>query len=237
MKIHLISYGDAKYTTQKDFLRDTALASSFFDNIVIYGNQDLDRSFVAQYQSILMNYRGGGYWIWKPYIVNKFLATIPKEDVLVYCDAGCMINGRAGKRFQEYIDVLMQSDTGSVAFDLGFKEFEYTKQEVFDYFESTSAMKFSDQLVGGIFLLKKCVHTTSLVDEWYHTLQKNPRLFTEDRNIQQQHPDFVKHQSDQSIFSIIRKTMGTEIIPDESYFLDFLREGQHSPIWATRLRG
>ena len=238
MKIHLISYGDAKYLTQKDFLKETALASSFFDDVTIFGSQDLDKTFVAQFQSILMNYRGGGFWIWKPYVVKKALAALPKDDILVYCDAGCMINSRGAKLFQQYVDLVMQSDTGSVALELQtFKEIEFTKQEVFDYFESTSAMKNSDQLVGGIFLLKKGSNATLLVDEWYNTLCKNPLLFTDDKNILNQNPSFMKHQNDQSIFSIIRKTFGTELVPDESYFLDFLRDGQHSPIWAARLRG
>lgn len=236
MKIHLISYGSENYTLQREFLKETALASSFFDEVTIYDRKDIDASFYMQFQSILNHSKGGGYWIWKPYVVTKALSFMAREDVLVYCDAGCMINPLAKERFQDYIDLVMESETGSLAFELDQKEMEYTKREVFDYFDTPAVIINSNQLAGNVFLLKKCNHTTLLVDEWYNTLSKHPLLFTDDQNILHQERRFLKHKNDQSIFSIIRKTYGSETIADETSFSDFVREAQDYPLWATRLR-
>lgn len=235
MKIHLISYGDENYASQKEFLKESALSSKLFHQVKLYDTSDLDQNFSEQFESILKNTKGGGYWIWKPFLVNKYFQTLPKDDILLYCDAGCMINPRGAKRFHEYVELLIQSNSGSLAFELPHLEIEYTKQEVFDYFGADYAVMNANQLVGGIFFLRKCAHARELVDEWIQTLYNNPLLFTNDKNGVQQQQQFIKHKSDQSIFSVIRKTLGTAIIVDETYYLDFLREGQDYPIWAARL--
>jgi len=236
MKINLISYGDSKYATQRDFLKKTALASSFFDEVTIFSNEDLEPIFKTHFQDALSYRRGGGFWIWKPYFVQRVLETLADNDILIYCDAGCMINIKGEKRFKEYIELLNQSETGCLSFELPHKEIEYTKQEVFDYFGASETIIHSNQLVGGVLFLRKCAHTTMLVNKWYATLCENSSLFTDDKDENVQHKEFIDHRHDQSIFSVLRKTYKSEIIPDETYFLDFIREGQPYPIWAARLK-
>jgi len=236
MKIHLISYGDAKYASQRDFFKETALSSCFFDEVTIFSPEDIEPTFKADFGHVLSQRRGGGYWIWKPYLIKRKLESLSDNDVLIYCDAGCMINGRGEKRFKEYIALLSKSETGCLSFELPHKEIEYTKQEVFDHFGSSETLIHSNQLMATVVMLKKCPNTTMLINEWYTALCENPSLFTDDGDNAIQNKEFIDHRHDQSIFSIIRKTYKTEVIPDETYFLDFIREGQPYPIWATRLR-
>lgn len=236
MKIHLISYGDEHYTSQIEFFKETAIASSFFDDIKVYGTEIIDNDFYARFQTLLNYPKGGGYYIWKPYLIKKILDNLPDGDILIYCDAGSMINIAAKECMDEYINVLVKSATGSIAFELPHLEIEYTKKEVFDYFNTPLNIINSAQLIGGILLIKKCKHTTLLVDKWIDTLYQNPLLFAEDKDVKHQYRQFIKHKHDQSIFSIIRKTYGSEIIPDQTFFQDFIREGQAYPFWATRLR-
>jgi hypothetical protein len=43
------------------------------------------------------------------------------------------------------------------------------------------------------------------------------------------------HRHDQSVLSILVQQMdGITLIPDESYFKNFLRDGASYPIWAVR---
>jgi hypothetical protein len=37
----------------------------------------------------LNNHRGFGYWLWKPYIINKLLEKLSEGDILIYADSGC----------------------------------------------------------------------------------------------------------------------------------------------------
>lgn len=236
MKIHLISYGDAEYASQRDFFKETALASHFFDQVTVFTPEDIDPAFSTYFEDTLSYRKGGGFWIWKPYFVQKALESMEENDILIYCDAGCMINNKGEKRFKEYIELLNQSKTGCLSFELPHKEIEYTKQEVFDYFKTSEAVIRSNQLVAGVLLLRKCTHTTLLVNKWYSALCENPLLFTDDKDKNAQHSEFIDHRHDQSIFSVLRKTYQSEIIPDETYFLDFVRDGQPYPIWAARLK-
>jgi len=237
MDIHLISYGNEKYAFQREFFKRNALASGFFDTVTVFSQADLANDFKKQYQDILALSRGAGYWIWKPYLVKKVLESLSEGDILIYCDSGCMINRRAKKRFQEYIDILINAESHTLGFELDHREEEYTKAEVFEYLKSPESIKQTKQLIGGILFFQKSVSSTKLVERWNEVLKVEPLLFTDELTPTMQHVDFKGHRHDQSIFSIIRKTHGTATLADETYFNDFVREGQDFPIWATRLSG
>lgn len=236
MKKYLISYGDHNYTGQKERFRKTAEASSFFDEIRIFEPEDIAQGFLDQVGETIQVKKGGGYWLWKPHFIKRALNDIRENDILIYCDAGCMINPRAKERFDEYIEMLLDAETGTLGFELSFKEYEYTKKEVFEHFRSPLEIISSNQLMATVILFKKCAHTTMLVDKWHDVATKNTSLFT-DEKVDLQLEGFIDHRHDQSIFSVIRKTFGANTIPDETYFLDFIEKGRNFPIWATRFRG
>jgi len=236
MHIHLISYGDDRYRNQKEIFFEYAVASGFFHEVIIFGPEDIEWEFSTRFKLILEHRKGGGYWIWKPYFVKRVLDMLPDNDILVYSDVGCLINAEGRKRFDEYIDLLVQSDMGSLAFRLPHKEIEYTKQEIFNVFESSADIINSDQLMATVFLLKKCRHAQILVDKWYETLCTFPLLFVDDYDPAIKQNEFIDARHDQSVFSVIRKTFGSEVIADETYFKDFKREGMSYPFWATRLK-
>lgn len=236
MKKYLISYGDDHYIKQRERFKASAEASAFFDDIQIFSTSDIDPVFYKKVYEPIKFGRGGGYWIWKPYFIKRVLDTLEIDDLLVYCDIGCTINSSGKQRFEEYIDILASSKTGSIDFGLSFKEYQFTKKEVFDHFGSSNEIINSTHLVGGIQILRKCSHTIKIVNKWYDTAVNYPFLFTDEKQIPQ-HPGFIAHRNDQSIFSVIRNTYGANIIPDETYFSDFVRDGHRFPFWATRLRG
>ena len=61
---------------------------------------------------LLPTCRGFGYWIWKPQVILQSLRMMDKGDVLLYADAGCVLNNLGKKKFNEYIDILIDSDSG-----------------------------------------------------------------------------------------------------------------------------
>lgn len=237
MKIHLISYGNGNYKRQRESLKEVALKSSFFDEVVVFSDEDLDSLFIKHFMDIFNYGKGGGYWIWKPYLIKKVLDTLDEDDILIYCDAGCELNVAGEKRLSEYIEILKNAKSGSLAFELPHKEIEYTKQEVFEYFNVSEEVKRSNQLMATVILLKKCTHSVALVEKWFQTLLENRSMFTDEKEIASQNSEFIDHRHDQSVFSVIRKTYGSEIIADETYFLNFEKEGQAYPFWAMRKRG
>lgn len=237
VRIHLITYGNDLYKKQRVFFRKLAENARFFDKITVFTPRNLDKKFRNKFQSVLQLSKGAGYWIWKPYLLKRMIGQIPHNDILIYCDAGCLINGEGRRRFTYYIERLQHTPTGSLAFELPYKEYEYTKREVFNYFKCEKDIKISNQLVGGVLLFRKCNHSNNLIDTYFNVLQDNVLLFTDEKNRDIQDEKFIDHRHDQSVFSIIRKQLGTDILPDETYFTDFLNDGLKYPIWAARMKG
>lgn len=236
MKKYFISYGDHKYASQREYLRQTAIYSGYFDEVQIFSRENIGHEFSDQVYNVLRQPRGGGYWIWKPYFVKKVLDSLEENDILIYCDAGCLVNPAARERFDQYVKMLKESKTGTIDFELPHIEYTYTKREVFDHLNSSKDITDTNQLMATVLLFRKCVHSTMLVDKWYDHAWNYSSLFSDERWTDQ-HPLFIDHRHDQSMFSVIRKTYGANKIPDETYFLDFVKEGQKSPFWAVHIKG
>jgi hypothetical protein len=235
MKKYLISYGDEKYAFQKSYFKENAQSSGFFDEINIFAPEDINQHYKDKVGDLIKENTGGGYWLWKPFIIKSMLDKIEYNDILIYCDCGCYINPAGNKRFQEYIEMVGLSASGTIDFELSLAEYEFTKKEVFDYFNADEQIINSNQLMATVLIFRKCGQSMELVNKWYKAAIDNPSLFSNELT-KRQHFEFLACRNDQSVFSVIRKQLGCTPIPDETYFLDFIREGQDYPFWAARLK-
>jgi hypothetical protein len=143
---------------------------------------------------------------------------------------------RQGKeRFDQYIDLLNSSEKGLLTFGLHFKTFEYTKMEIFKYFNSSDEIINSNCVCATVIFIQKCAHTKFIINRWLKALYDDPWLFTDVLTLPQ-HEKFIENRHDQSVFSVLVNMYGAAIIPDETYFSDFEIQGKAFPFWATRLR-
>ena len=88
MKKVFITYGDQKYKDSLQRIKKEAEALEIFDEIHLYNDKllpDLFQEYVRQYE------RGGGYWLWKPYVLFDALSKVDEGDIIVYADAGCTL--------------------------------------------------------------------------------------------------------------------------------------------------
>lgn len=217
-KIHFISYGDKKYNKAKKRIKEEAIKCNWFDNIKIYEPDDLTMEFKENFKEILNEKRGGGYWIWKLDIINQELKDLSKNDILVYCDAGCVINNKGEKRFKEYIELLKNSDECVISFQMkGCKEREWTTKEIFNYFniDINSKEANSGQIHATILIMKKNEKLMEILDKYFKVLKDDIYLVTDKYNTNQI-DKFRDNRHDQSIFSIIRKKYGSIILEDET---------------------
>jgi hypothetical protein len=184
--------------------------------------------------------RGWGYWLWKPYLNIQLLNQIDDDDVVIYVDAGCQLNAcdTAVARLQEYIQLARDSEHGILSFELRrFFEHQYTKTDTAVALNAMDHMA-SKQLVGGIFVYRKCPHVLQLFQACYSACcSHNYRLIDDSASDEPNDPGFREHRHDQSVFSLLRKKMGTATIVDESYWgPDWESRGRDYPIWARRRR-
>lgn len=210
MKIHFISYGNEVYASSKRRIENEAKQFNKFDNICIYSPEMLSDCFKNTFSDIFLYSRGGGYWIWKFDIILQELDKMEEDDVLVYLDAGCSIVATGEKRFEEYIEMLKQSEHNSIGFELTQKQKEYTTQEIYNALNIE--VDDSCQLMGGCQIYKKNKKLIEMFHDILNVLRKDPYLISDKYN-ECQKLYFIDNRHDQSILSLMRKKYGTLTLP------------------------
>jgi hypothetical protein len=220
-------------------------ASGFdvFDEIIGYTEKDLmaDSSFWRTHRQFIESNadRGYGCWLWKSYLTKKTLDKMNENDLLVYADAGCFMKNDGKARLFEYFDMLNTSaEIGNVSFQMEHLEESYTKMDILEWYGANNDPRImkTGQLVGGIFILRKCRHTVELIDRWYDGCCQY-HLIDDSCGTLPNVPMFHAARNDQSIFSVLRKKYGTISLTDETWFdSDWYVAGKTYPIWAIRMR-
>ena len=241
MKVYFISFGSTnKYKNSIKRIKQEAANMNIFDKIFVYTEKDFDKDFINKHQDFINNSnRGYGYWIWKSYFTQKTLTIMDDGDILIYADSGCsLINTPAAlKRLNQYITLCNRLENANISFQMCFPEKKYTKMDLFHRLDvNNNDMLNSGQLVGGIFILRKCLKTVNLINEYYQ-LSQDYHLIDDSPSIIPNNSEFIDHRHDQSLFSLLRKKYGTILIPDETWYPDF-RDSKvlNFPILATRIR-
>ena len=229
---YFITFGNKLYYNAIQRIVNEAKSFNVFDNIIGYTDTYLqnDTEFWKQHGSFIEKNRVGyGCWLWKSYLVMKTLSSMKDDDILIYADAGCHLNIQGHTRLQDYFRIVEESQYGILSFQMShLPEKQYTKSDVLKHFDTDSN---SGQLVGGIFIIKKCPHVNKIVELWYktccdyHLLDNSPSIIPNDKT-------FIDNRYDQSIWSVIRKKYGTEILEDETYSAP--KWNLNHPIWAIR---
>ena len=220
--IHFITYGDSKkYSISKRHIIGLAKKSKFFKTCKRFSEKDLDYEFVNKYKDILNEPRGGGYYLWKPKIILNVLKNLDQNDLLVYTDAGSSFNYYAKKRFFEYVEMLQDSEYGNLRIEnpQQFIEKYWTTKEIFNYFNLpiNSEIGNSPQLLGGHLIFKNNKHTEEFLNEFFKLVEYDKKLITDfykDGQIE----NFKENRHDQSILSLLSKTLGGVIIKNETFF-------------------
>jgi hypothetical protein len=238
-----ISYASRDYISRIKPMTDAGNTCGLFDKFKLFTENDVSNDFKNKYDKVWsMNNRGGGYWIWKPYIISNMLESVNMNDMVVYIDAGCDINitEESVKRFNEYIEIVNNNKSGILRFQLHHKEKDYTNKKTVDFFKNKFNINDEDylnsrQLIGGIIIVRKTQFSIEFFNKVLEVLNDDAYLFTDIYTLSNEH-----HRHDQSIMSLLYKYMkGDGIINDETWFDDGCFIGEHSkkyPFWATRKR-
>jgi hypothetical protein len=204
MNIH-ICYANNKYYESQKKCSDSAVNIGGFDKSIKYNINDLDSNFKQKNSYILMQQRGAGYWLWKPYLILKTLMNISENDTLVYTDSGMYF-------VKETISYLSKFNNDVVSFTTCGLNKQLCKRDAFilmnlDTIEYTN----SPQRIASILLFKKTNNSLNFVSEWLKFCE-DPRIITDMPNTKQKnYPEFVDHRHDQSVFSLLAQKYNTHL--------------------------
>ena len=242
-RVHFFTYSTENLAATRERLLIEAECTGWFASAQAYGPCDLPKRFRREFHDILESPRGGGYFLWKYPVMEMMLNSVPLGDYIVFADAGCLINTRGRDRLIEWIQKLEATPGHDfLGFELEHKEESYTTERIFQAFSITannSNIRRSNQIVGGIKLIRNGANAREIVAKSYEILASDPYIIT-DRYDAESHAymnrvgregTFVGNRHDQSVSSVTLKQMGAVIIPDETWPPDL---NSDSPILAGR---
>lgn len=184
-------------------------AKNFGFEIIGLTEVDIDEDFRVKNQKILSSKRGAGYWLWKPYLINKTIEKINYGDYLVYMDSGAMFIGDPSS-YLEQID-----DSGILSFSMVQKTSKWTKGDCFFEINGENKNDFKDvnQLQATYIFFKKTDFSIGFIKKWLDFCTKE-NLITDSPNLYMNNfEDFIDHRHDQSIFSLLGYNQKIKIVP------------------------
>jgi hypothetical protein len=211
-KVYAMSFGGGSQNFHDAVLRikNELSNANVFDDITIYTDHDLkkDTSFWNKHKEFIENNsRGYGYWIWKPYLIMKTFEKMNNNDILLYLDAGCELPNNE-KNKDKILELINKCNENNILYTrTGHNEKMYTKMDLIDYMNmNNDNIKNSTENQSGFIFVKKNEKTVQFINEWY-TIACNYHLIDDSPSILQNDPSFVEHRHDQSIFSLLTKSV------------------------------
>jgi len=213
--ITLLSYADKNFRVQQHFCCLSARLIGGFDAILKLGPDDIDPLFKEKNSSILSNKKGGGYWLWKPYLIRKALGSVLENEYVFYADSGCFFIKNPRRYFEDKCCGLMQD---IVAFELPLIEKQWTKKQVFKNLGcDTAFFHESNQIQGGFILARNTQYAREFFDELISLAEEEVNI-TDSNSLEGQIDQFIEHRHDQSLFSLLYKKKGMIPLPDITQF-------------------
>lgn len=208
MKKYFINYASGGFiNSQKEA---TTRARNFGFDAIPLSPSDIDGDFLEQNKFILEQGRGAGYWLWKPYFINKFLQQISEGDYLVYMDSGAFFI----KDPSEYIE-MTNTEKGHISFSMIQRTSKWTKGDCFYEINKNKDYEFSEknQLQATYLIFMNNKFTRYFVSKWLGYCCKD-NLITDSPNIHLSNmQDFIDHRHDQSIYSLLCYNEGINVVP------------------------
>lgn len=213
MNVDLLCYATGRYWESQVHLVESARRIGGFRSIHARGRGSLPASYRRRHREIFRHARGDGYWLWKPYLIQRQLRSMADGDILFYADSG----SRFISTPQPLFELAARSPSGLVVFELEHPERNFTKPHVFRSLDMDSERHAgSPQILASYALFRACPEARQFADEWLALCERADLLMDDPAPAAGEAPDFVAHRHDQSLFSLLCKRRGIEPWPDPS---------------------
>lgn len=148
---------------------------------------------------------GGGYWVWKPYIILDALSDLREGDYLIYTDAGTAYVDRV----QYLIDAMESSAQDVMCYALTYPERQYTKRDAFILMGCDESLFFeTPQRLSGYVLVKKTPYSERLIHTWLSWMRNFHIISDEPSTLGDNYSGFIENRHDQTVWSLLTKREG-----------------------------
>lgn len=172
-----------------------------------YVPDDIPKEFVKYNYEIFNSTRGGGYWLWKPYIINHSLFNMAEGGYLIYSDAGVEFTGS----IRPIIDAM---DQDIFLFSNGHPHYDWCKRIVYDtilperwWQEMAGNREEMPQVQASVIIIKNTQFSRDLVKSWLLYSQM-PGFIDDTPSPQGERPGFQDGRHDQAILTCLAYKYG-----------------------------
>ncbi len=242
MKKLFIAYADSHLAYSLKRIGRQARRLKIFDEVILYTPTDLPDEIKTH---PLMQYcKGGGYWLWKPWLIQKTLREHAPGDIVVYADAGSTL--RKSPEWDRLFKLMEQYDTLCFQYAETIPEFAYwgndctriqywTKKKMLEYFDNyfqDTAYRENCKIMGGLLFMKN--PDNNLLRQWLDISLNHPELIVDPtpEEMQNQEPGFAYHKHEQSVITALAYYDKTVCVIPETY--EKYRPDTFA--WASRCR-
>lgn len=221
-----VTYGNQPYYKSLERIRSEAENTGEFDEILTFTDNDVPDEIKAS--TLWSHKRGGGYWLWKPWVVLKAMEYADDTDIIIYSDCGNTLFPNKG--WQEYFNLL--STYNAVFFYNGSKMENWCRKSALNLSANPYIGEYY-QIISGFFVTKGSAKP--LFRQWYSTMLKHPESVSDVTKDEMCHESakFIEHRHDQAVLSAIvygYTDNSLLTMPENSERL--LKEGQ--PVFNSR---
>ena len=213
--VSLVSFVDSRLGSDRERLLAQAREFECIAKAAVLTELDLDAQFVQRFRAVLRKrVRGFGFYSWKPQVIRQSLRALPDGSLLVYVDGGSHLNSAGEGRFKDYLEQCHSSESGILAFQTHWTERHWTKGDLLDHFavRDNPLVTETGQVQAGFLLLRNTPKTRAFVDSWAKVFWDNFSLVDDTPSRSPNLEGFIEHRHDQSIFSLLAKLRGIEVL-------------------------
>lgn len=203
--IRLITYSNELCTISRMKCAESARKFGA-DMVYEYEPHNIDTFFRTNNEKTLSGERGAGYWLWKPYFINRAIQHCNDGDILVYCDAGVEII----TNLNEIVKVM---DQDMFLFCNGHQHVHWCKMDVIkainphhgydsNGFEPNGHYQQEQQVQASVIFFKVNETTRNFIKEWLLWAQM-PGFIDDSPSKLPNHPEFAEHRYDQAILTCL----------------------------------
>lgn len=215
-----------------------------FQKILSFTVRDLNHcapTVFEKYKSYLNEGTPGfGYYCWKSEIVNRTLnGEFGECDGVVWIDGGCEVFQSPWTRKRFKSQLLEAERLGYSVYQLETPEFQYTKRDVFSALGYPNPSDHTGQIQANYFFLYGDLGRR-ISNDWVEATLKSIQLLDNSVSGGGESKDFIAHKADQSIFSLVVKSVdATErmrVPPAGNRGMISQLKALTAPIWVARNR-
>lgn len=194
----MISFASGSVHKSNQNYLHTSSVNKGFKVIIDYGMEDIDPLYIKAHHKIFSQKPGSGYWLWKPYIINKTLEMMNYGDILFYVDSGVSIN----ENTDFFTDEMDKDNSDMLLFKSFHTNRRFTKRDAYGIMHVDEKYSEYPQLGATIIIIRKTDRSIKFVKDWMKYCE-NPNLSTDIRSKKAEYSDFVEHRHDQSILTLL----------------------------------